>query len=52
MVVESKLLISVPNNMGSIYNLLVEKHGKVLFDTNRPFPFQRHVEETVDRREF
>lgn len=38
--------------MESIYNLPVEEHGKGLFDTSRPFPFQRYMEQTVDRREF
>lgn len=37
--------------MGSISDLPIEVHRKVLFDSGRPFPFLRQKKETVDRRE-
>lgn len=36
--------------MGSINNLPTEEHREVLFDTERPFPFQRPMEETGQER--
>lgn len=41
---------SKPNHMGSIYNLPIEEHRKVLFDTEKPFPFQRSMEDTGQER--